>query len=337
MKNCFSRFKRFDFQRVKSFTKVYGSISILLFFGKVNAQNFKYQNLSGTAQGTTYFISYENVHGQNYQIQIDSIFKVIDKSLSLWDSTSTLVRVNKNQLLETGDIHFKKMFLMSADINKITKGYFDARVGPLVNAWGFWKKNAQIKPNTIQIDSLRNLISKVEFSTEGKILKENPNSQLDFNAIAQGYTADVISNFLKSKNIKNYLIEIGGEVLAKGISKKGEYWKVGIENPDNEDEMRAVVSLKNKALATSGSYRKFWVKDGLKYSHAIDPFTGYPVQHNLLSVSVIAKDCATADAFATAFLVMGLEKAKKIAKNNKIEFFAIYGENSTFRTKRFGK
>jgi len=229
----------------------------------------------------------------------------------------------------------------SLRVEKESEGYFNVTVGPMVKAWGFVTKKNMPAPTEAQVDSLKALIGKVGIDSNGKFFKDKPNLQIDFNAIAQGYTVDVIARFLESKGIKNYLVEIGGEVYGKGKNREGKFWKVGIEKPEEDRQgIASVVNLKNKALATSGSYRKFFIKDGKKFSHAVDPHTGYPVQHNLLSISVLADNCTDADAYATALLVMGLEKAQKFAEAKGIDFFAIYdqnGKNKYYSTSGFKK
>lgn len=287
-----------------------------------------YRSLGGQAQGTTFNITYEAINEADYSFEIDSLFRFIDKSMSLWDSTSLISRVNRNETVGPLDQHFKAVLEASIDIQKKTDGYFNVTVGPLVKSWGFVTKKNLAPPTPLQIDSLKELISVVKIVGDS-ISKQNSNCQLDFNAIAQGYTVDLMAAHLESKGIKNYLIEIGGEVLGKGKNSEGKPWKVGIEKPEQEQTgIASIIELSNKALATSGSYRKFFVKDGKKYSHAVDPHTGYPVQHQLLSISVLASDCTKADAYATALLVMGLDKAKVFAEKNKIDFFAIYDENN---------
>ena len=197
------------------------------------------------------------------------------------------------------------------------------------------------------IDSLMPLIGYDKVKLEnGKIFKDDPRIKFDFNAIAQGYSVDMIAAYLDSKGINRYLIDIGGEVFGKGRKPDREEWKVGIERPGehalSERVIEAVIFLRNKALATSGSYRKFYVLDGVKYSHTIDPKTGYPVQHSLLSATVLADDCVTADAYATAFMVMGLEKTKEyLDQNNNLEVFLIYadagGSMKVFKTRGMRK
>jgi FAD:protein FMN transferase len=293
----------------------------------------QYQTLEGQAQGTTFRIIYEDSLGQNYQVQVDSLFKVIDKSMSLWDSTSLISKVNANQEYDKLDPHFLKVYNTSKDIYDQTGGYFDITVGPLVRAWGFSFKKGEAFPTQSKVDSL---MTKVGFKKIGlsdqKIVKSNDEINIDFNAIAQGYTVDVMAEFLNQKGVSNYLVEVGGEIRASGLNAENHLWKVGIEKPQDERALEVVVALNNQSLATSGSYRKFFEKGGKRYSHAIDPFTGFPVDHNLLSISVIAPSAILADGLATAFLVMGLEKTKVFAEKNNIEIFAIYEEAGKLKT-----
>jgi len=305
------------------------------------ASKIEYKAIEGQAQGTTFRVNYQNTYTQDLSSPIDSIFKMIDKSMSLWDANSLISKVNDNLFYEKLDAHFVNVFNMSEIISKRTNGFFDITVGPLVKAWGFGVKKGLPTPSKDQLDSLRSLIGFEKVKIENnKIVKANQNAQLDFNAIAQGYTVDVIAAFLDSKGINNYLVEVGGEVRGKGKNKEGLAWKVGIEKPQDERELQVVVNLDGKSLATSGSYRKFFFKDGRKYAHAINPHTGLPVTHNLLSISVMAENCMKADAYATAFLVMGLEKTKYFAKKENLDYFAIYeesGEIKTFASENFNK
>jgi len=298
---------------------------VLLISSCQNKPKFTY--LEGEAQGTTFRIVYEGE--QDFSQPIDSLFRVIDHSMSLWDSTSIISKLNANRADVKADNHFEIVFQKSQEVAKTTDGAFDITVGPLVKIWGFSYKKGLPFPNQTNIDSLLQFIGYQSIQLQNGVLtKESLQTEIDFNAIAQGYTVDVMADFLKSKNIQNYMIEIGGEVRAAGKNEKNQTWKIGIDKPTNQEDpnrpLQAVVSLNNKSLATSGSYRKFVERDGKKYSHAIDPKTGFPITHNLLSISVIANDCMTADAYATAFLVMGLEKAKPLAQQLHLEWYGIY-------------
>ncbi len=306
---------------------------VLVWFSFFYSQSEDYKTLQGKAQGSTYRIVYETKNGVDFSKSVDSLFNLVDQSMSLWVYTSLISKINANQSYGLVDEHFMKVFQASEAISRKTKGFFDVSVGPLVEAWGFGKNKSRLVSNMETLDSLKKLVNYKNIKIKkGKVIKKYPEIQLDFNAIAQGYTVDLISEFLVQNDVENFLVEVGGEVRAKGKNNKRETWKVGIENPNNENNLQAIVSLGNKSLATSGSYRKFFIKDGQKYSHAIDPHLGKPVAHNVLSMTVLANTCAEADGFATAFLVMGLEKAKYFAKKEKIDFLAIYEQNSQIST-----
>src|SRR5688572_9337217 len=262
-----------------------------------SCQNRKpYTALTGNAQGTTFSIKYSDSENRNFSSSVDSLLRIIDKSMSLWDSTSLISRINNNDTSVIVDEHFENVFNKSLEVYVRSGGSFDPTVSPLVKAWGFSFKKGLPPPDSTQVDSLKNLIgfNKVKLSN-GKLLKDDPRIEIDFNAIAQGYTVDLISEFLEGKGIDNYLVEIGGEVRAKGVNERDSVWVIGIdkpvENPGEERPLQTTVAIKDQSLATSGSYRKFIERDGKKFSHVIDPFTGYPVSHHMLSVSVIADDC----------------------------------------------
>lgn len=297
----------------------------------------KLMTVSGEAQGTTYHISYLDKNEVNYQRSIDSMLIEIDKSMSTYHKTSIITKINQTDSAVKVDQMFKDVFLMSKQVYAASEGAFDPTVAPLVNAWGFGFKNLE-KTDSSSIDSLLQFVDFDSFTLkEDLIIKSKPNLMLDFNAIAQGYSVDVIANFLSERGIENYMVEIGGEVLAKGKNNKNKWWRIGIDKPiENEKErtIEAVISLQNKALATSGNYRKFYEKNGVKYSHTLNPKTGYPVRHSLLSATVITDNCAMADAYATVFMVVGLEKAKEILeKNSNLKALLIFeDENKTLKT-----
>jgi len=279
----------------------------------------------GTVQGSFFHVKfYAGADSLKIIRGVDSLFVIIDQTASVFDSNSIISKVNSNVKTELNE-HFIKLFNKSQEVSHATGGFFDITVGPLVKAWGFWKKKGK-DLNQKQVDSLLKFVgyTKVRLvnTAEGcHILKEYPETMLDFNAIAQGYTADVIAEYFNANKITDFIIEIGGEVRASGMKADNANWVVGIEKPAVNIEAGQVVQerveLKNRSLATSGNYRKFFIKDGVKYSHTIDPATGYPVTHSLLSVTVMANDCTSADAYATAFMVMGLDKAKDFLKQHK--------------------
>lgn len=304
-----------------------------------------YTQLQGSAQGTTFRIVYEDSAARDFSVAADSIFRVIDRSMSLWDSTSLISLLNADDPAARADVHYTRVFRKAWEVSEQTDDYFDCTVGPLVKVWGFSYKKNLPPPDSVQVDSLKRLIGYHKVPLEGgKLIKENPQIQIDFNAIAQGYTVDVLADFLKAQGVKNYMVEVGGEVRAEGRNESGKIWRIGIDKPvDNAAvgrPLQAIVSLDNKSLATSGSYRKFVERDGHKFSHAIDPHTGYPITHNLLSISVLAPDCMSADAYATAFLVMGLEKAIPLAKERGLELYGISagknGELTVYQSASFG-
>jgi len=292
----------------------------------------------GSAQGTYYVVTYYSEEDKNLQPEVDSILNAFDLSVSMWVPGSIISRINSNDTAVIPDAWFTDLFKLSKIISDDTDGAFDMTVGPLVNAWGFGFQD-RMELDEQKVDSLLSFIGykNVEL-VDGNIVKENPGIRFDFNAIAQGYSVDVLARFLESKGIADYLVDIGGEIYGRGSKPGGEYWKVAIEKPaeeaDDARSFQAYVNLSGKALATSGSYRKYYEKNGVRYSHTIDPVTGYPVTHNLLSVSVLAETCALADGYATAFMVMGLEKARDFLKDREDmeAYFIISGESEDYET-----
>jgi thiamine biosynthesis lipoprotein len=301
-------------------------------------------HLRGTAQGTYYSIIYYDGQQRNLKPEIDSLLDAFDQSVSLWVPQSILSRINNNDTSVIADKWFTDNFNYSQQVAIATNGAFDCTVEPLVDAWGFGFDDPS-KVDSATIDSMMQFVgyNKVKLISN-RIIKDDPRLKIDFNAIAQGYSDDVVAEFLERKSIKNYLIDIGGEVKAKGKKPDGTLWKVGIEKPakNKEDDrvLKAIIGLKNRSVATSGSYRKYYEKNGIRYSHTIDPKTGFPVKHSLLSVSVIANNTALADAYATSFMVMGFEKARDFVEHDStLEAFFIYsdstGHNKTYATKGF--
>jgi thiamine biosynthesis lipoprotein len=286
---------------------------------------------SGEAQGSFYHIQYLSEDGISYKTQIDSILLEIDSSLSIYKEYSLITQLNKGANIKT-DALFNEVYHAAMQVYKETEGNFDCSVYPLVKAWGFYKDNQLV--DSIIIDSLkfRNILQfigfdKISLIADSLVLPKG--MSLDFNSIAQGYTVDVIAQFLKSKGDSNYLVEVGGELLAKGRNADGDIWRVGVDKPtdsiDSNERFLFILDLENKALATSGNYRKFYEKDGVKYAHTINPFTAFPAQNRLLSVTVIHDNCMLADAYATAFMVMGIRKSKQFAKlHPEIEVYLVY-------------
>jgi len=289
--------------------------------------------ISGFAQGTTYHITYENANNKDYSEDIDSLLKAFNKSLSVYDSTSIISRINNDDPIVEADDWFMTIFNKSLEVNATSEGAFDITVGPVVHAWGFG--NAPLaKHDTAYIDSLLQFVGMDKVKLEGrKIIKKYPGVKIDVDAIAQGYSVDVVCDFFKSKGIKNYLVEIGGEVRGIGTNAKGKFWRIGIDRPTDGNmtpgtELQAIIELNNKSLTTAGNYRRFFVENGVKYGHTIDPKTGFPARNTLLSATVICDDAMTADAWDTAFMVLGLEKSKEVLKKLPgIDVYFIYSNS----------
>lgn len=305
------------------------TLLLFLFFFTAIAQN-NLIKIEGFTQGTTYHISYYDKKNRNFKAEIEKILMDFDYSVSTYNPNSIISKINTNQTVDVDD-YFITCFKKAKKIWKQTEGAFDPTVQPLVSYWGFWKnKREKIDPK--KIDSILKFVDFKLIKLKGhKIIKKDPRVSLDFNAFAQGYSVDVISNFLKKKKCKSFIVEIGGEVYAKSKKENGDFWKIGIEEPiDNStssNPLKAIIKLKNKAIATSGNYRKYFEENGIKYAHHIDPKTGYPTKNNLLSATILSKNGITSDATATGILVMGLEKAKLfLAKNKKIKAYLIYSD-----------
>ena len=293
-------------------------------------QSTPYQKNSGTIFGTTYHITYQ--YDEDLQKEIVDKLKEVDDALSMFNKESIISKVNNNEPVVLNDM-FVEVFQLAKEISKDTDGAFDITVAPLVNAWGFGFKNEQM-PDKQAVDSLMTIVGHQKVSYNGKkIVKKDPRITLDCSAIAKGYGVDVVARLLDKKDIKNYLVEIGGEVVTKGISEKRLPWKIGVTKPTDDalsesGELQTILNVTDKAMATSGNYRNFYYKGKRKYAHTIDPKTGYPVQHSILSATVLTDRCVRADAYATAFMVMGMEKAKKVLeKNPDLMVYFIYDKN----------
>ncbi len=287
-----------------------------------------YYKLAGYAQGTTYHITYQGA--EEYSAEIDSLLRNFDLSLSTYIDNSIISRINKNDTAVILDHLFIEFFNKSKEVYKQSGGAFDITVAPLVNAYGFgFSKKSDI--DSVLIDSLMQFVGmekvKLEYS---KLIKSDPRIMLDGNAIAQGQSVDYVARFLESRGVKNYLVEIGGEIRAKGLNPERKLWRVGIDKPiehsdESNRELQAVIELKDKSLATSGNYRKFYEEGGVKYSHTIDPKTGYPAKQSILSATIVADDCITADAYATTCMVLGLEKSMQLLNRLKgLDAYLIY-------------
>ena len=301
--------------------------------------------LQGLAQGSYYAVTYFDEQNRNFQREIDSIFHAVDMSVNLWVDSSVISKVNRNEEVVLDGI-FVDNFNIAQEAALLSDGYFDPTISPIVAAWGFSYKNGDsITPQLI--DSLKQLVDYRKVRIEnGKVIKTNPDIRLDFNAIAQGYTSDLIATFLDSKGIKNYLVDTGGEIMARGNKPDGKPWIVGIEKPaknwDSEQVIQTRITLRDKGLVTSGSTRKYVERNGKRYSHCIDPKTGYPVEHNVLSATVMAESSVWADALASICMVMGMEKSLPLIESmDGVEAYYIFvnekGELETFATEGFGQ
>lgn len=303
-----------------------------------DAPNLEYKKIAGDTQGTTYHITYEYNENKDLQSEIDTLLHDFDMSLSTYDPSSVISRINTNDPDVEPDEKFIKVFDESLKIYKKTDGAFDITVAPIVNAWGFGAVPG-VDIDSALIDSLLRYVGMEKIRLiDNRIIKDDPLIKLDVNAIAQGYSVDVVAEFLDSKNISNYLVEIGGELKCKGLNPKAKDWKIGIDKPEEGNitpgaNLQAVVAIKTKSLATSGNYRKFYEKDGVKYAHSINPKTGYPVLSRLLSTTILADECMTADAYATAFMVMGLDKSIEfLSSQTEMEAYLVYSdEEGNFR------
>ena len=318
---------------------------ILLCCFLTNCKNVEKQHFIGTTQGSYYSITYYDEQNRDFSHDFDSIFKEIENTLSLWDENSIIRRVNRNDTTVVLNQIFIDNFNYAMRAAELSDGYFDPTIGPLVQAWGFhFKEGMEMTPEIV--DSLKQLVDYRKIKIEnGKVIKENPNMTLDFNAVAQGYTTDMISDFLLSKNVNNFLVDVGGEILARGRKPNGELWKVGIEKPaDNKDSERIVqeiVELDNRSIVTSGNYRKYVERGGKRYSHSLNPKTGYPAENRLLSATIIAENTAWADCLASICMLVGLEKAIDIIcpiPSIGVEAYFIYlDDNGEVKTSKYGE
>ncbi|MGB0929687.1 MAG: FAD:protein FMN transferase [Chitinophagales bacterium] len=281
----------------------------------------------GKTMGTFYSIIYIDAQKQNHQASIDSLFEAFDFSASTYNPKSVISRFNQNKNQDTIEVDatFAAIFEQAKEIYQQTNGYFNPTVMPLVNYWGFGPNKTKPDLDSTRVDSLKQLVNFEALSIFKKekkhfVVRQQKGIELDFNAIAKGYGVDLVGDFLTAKGLTDYFVEVGGEVVARGKNSRGEWWTVGINKPVENAasrEIEEVIQLENQAIATSGNYLQFYEKDGQKFVHTISPQTGYTVPSSLLSASIIAKDCSTADAIATACMVMGFEAAKGFIEGQK--------------------
>ncbi len=295
---------------------------ILLIVGTIliirNQNITPYHNDKGMVFGTTYSITYQA--DSSLHTSIKKELQKVDEALSPFNKQSVITAVNENRNMTVNKM-FADVFLMAEKISEDTDGAFDITVAPLVNAWGFGFKSGK-HPSRHDIDSLKTIIGYKKVSLNDlRVTKTDPRVMLDCSSIAKGYGSDAVAAMLERHGVKNYMVEIGGEIVTKGISQKRMPWKIGVTKPIDDSlslsqEIQCIINVTDKAMATSGNYRNFYYHGGKKYAHTIDPKTGYPVQHSILSARVISNNCASADAYATAFIVMGMEKAQKLLERH---------------------
>ena len=288
-----------------------------------------YQKDSGFVFGTVYNITYQSE--DNLKDEIEAELKRVDNEFSMFNEQSTVSRFNRGEQPQLNEM-FLEVYRLACTVNAETDGAFDVTVAPLVNAWGFGFKHEQM-PSAHQVDSLRQMIGmqKLQFDEKAcRLMKQDERMMLDFSAIAKGYGSDCVARLLKKHGIKNFMVEIGGEVVTQGVSPSRVPWRIGVTKPTDDSlqvsqELQTVLNVTDRAMATSGNYRNFYYAGGRKYAHTIDPKSGYPVQHNILSATVLARQCATADAYATSFMVMGLDRAKEVlGRHSDLMAYFIY-------------
>lgn len=288
-----------------------------------------YQHNTGQIFGTTYHITYQS--DKDLHREILQRLQLVDQTFSTFNDESIISKINRNEPVKLNQM-FIEVFDLAKTVSKDTHGAFDITVAPLVNVWGFGFKSGT-PPTKAVIDSLRHLTGYEKVKLIGStVRKQDPRIMLDCSAIAKGYGSDVVAQYLRSRDVENFMIEIGGEIVVQGNSDKRLPWKIGVTKPTDDstqvnNELQTVLNVSNTAMATSGNYRRFYYKNGKKYAHTIDPKTGYPVQHNILSATVLANTCAKADAYATSFMVLGLEKTQQVLQHHPdLMVYLIYAD-----------
>lgn len=329
-----------EFSKRKVFVLLSLAAVVIFLMFRVPEKGSSYLSESGRVFGTFYKIKYEAKDGRSLAEHYKRLFLEVDSSLSTFNKESIISRFNRGEDSVLVDSHFRNVFEKGAAVSEISGGAFDMTVAQVVNAWGFgFSKRDDVSDELI--DSLMRHVGygKVRL-VNGLLVRDEAGVMLDASAIAKGYSVDVVARCLDSLGVENYMVEIGGEISVKGVNHEGRPWGIGVTNPvDDSTMMRTelydVVYLQDKAMATSGNYRQYYHKGGKKYSHTIDPRTGYPVEHNLLSASVFADDCMTADALATACMVVGLDSSMAMIEAiPDVEGFFIYADSSgVFQTK----
>ena len=290
-----------------------------------------FQHDTGFVFGTVYNITYQS--DVNLKNEIEAELKKVDNSLSTFNKASIISRINRNEDVKVDEM-FAGVFALAQTVSAETGGAFDITVAPLVNAWGFGFRH-DTPPIRNAIDSLRHITGYEKVKIDGgRIVKADKRIMLDCSAIAKGYGSDIVARLLMNRGVENFMVEIGGEIVTRGINKSRLPWRIGVTKPTDDSlsvdkELQTVLNVTDKAMATSGNYRNFYYRNGKKYAHTIDPKTGYPVQHNILSATVLADNCATADAYATAFMVLGLDKTKDVLERHpELMAYLIYADDN---------
>lgn len=284
----------------------------------------------GAIFGTLWHATYQSDMMLHDEIMAE--LQRVDASLSMFNPHSTLSRINAGTSDETDSL-LRIVLIQSQQISQATDGCFDVTVAPLVNAWGFGFKNGAL-PDSAQVDSLLKYVGWQDISLDGtRLVKADPHTVIDFSAIAKGFGVDQVASLFRRYGIQNYMIEIGGEIIVGGHNSKGDKWNIGVNKPvedstSTNQELQTILHLTDCAMATSGNYRNYYISsDGRKLAHTINPHTGYPVQHSILSSTVLAPTCSMADAFATSFMVMGLDKARKVLEQHpELQAYFIYSD-----------
>lgn len=294
----------------------------------------EYHFIQGFTQGTSYHITYQCPVVQDMKSAVDSLLKVFDSSLSTYDSTSIISGINLNRPGVKTDSMFRTVFRESARVNQLSGGAFDITLAPVIDAWGFGPGET-MDVDSAMVDSLLQFVGMDQIRLSGdSVIKHHPSVMLNVNAIAQGYAVDVVCAFLDDLSCRNYMVEIGGEIRTRGVNPDGHFWRIGVDRPEYGnmipgDQLQVILSMHNRALATSGNYRKFYEKNGVRITHSIDPATGFPKQSRLLSVTILTDQCITADAYATSCMVLGLEEAMAFIKNQRnTDAYFIYGDET---------
>jgi FAD:protein FMN transferase len=321
----------------KALAYLIGGIIIVIFafmyYSPFKQKKVEYIHNEGKAQGTYYSATYQQPDGKDLQKDIEKLFSDFDLSLSTYVPNSIISKINNNDSVLT-DENFEAMYNMAREVSEKSNGAFDITVAPLVNAWGFGFKTGDTT-HLPDVDKLLPLIGykKIQLLNH-RIIKDDPRIMLDASALAQGLSADLIANLFEKNGCQNYMIDIGGEIACKGVNPDGKNWRIGIDKPIDDpanvnEQLQAIISISNVGLTTSGNYRKFYYKGGRKYAHTIDPRTGYPVNHNLLSATVIAPTSMQADAYATTFMVVGVDSAMSLCKSiPNMDCYLIYTDDN---------